>query len=286
MFANSASHGVTRADIWVLAGLEGASGQQPNEVGDNPRDFTMDWYGRPTCDDLPSDQCVGGECNQRRGPHRELPSPNVNTHELLEYFDNAFGFDARDTVAIMGAHTLGGLRRENSGYNGINGWLGNTRSFGNGYYTNLIGGQNASSPEEDLMRGSDWQQVFVDNTGLNTPNRNEWERGVNPDHFVMINADMAIVRDFNGFMDHSGPASGQVTCEFRARRNRCPKALETFDIAVEYKFDNDLFVEDFEDAYKRMMKTGFVASQCPDLELCRVPVISRTRKLLRGILGD
>ena len=39
----------------------------------------------------------------------------------------------------MGAHTLGTLVRENSGYNGINGWLGNTRSFGNGYYDDLVG---------------------------------------------------------------------------------------------------------------------------------------------------
>ena len=60
----------------------------------------------------------------------------------------------------------------------------------------------------------------------------------------------------------------------RARRNQC-----LFDMTCS-------FVEDFEDAYKRMMKTGFVVNECPDLELCRVPVISRTRKLLRGILGD
>ena len=39
----------------------------------------------------------------------------------------------------MGAHTLGTLVRENSGYNGVNGWLGNTRQFGNGYYNDLVG---------------------------------------------------------------------------------------------------------------------------------------------------
>ena len=36
--------GVTRADLWVLAALEGAGGQQPNGPDDDtPRDFDMEW---------------------------------------------------------------------------------------------------------------------------------------------------------------------------------------------------------------------------------------------------
>jgi len=36
--------GVTRADLWALAALEGAGGQQPNGPDDDtPRDFDMEW---------------------------------------------------------------------------------------------------------------------------------------------------------------------------------------------------------------------------------------------------
>lgn len=130
---------VTRADIWVLAGLEGSRGAQPNGGLDN-RNFSMDWYGRPNCEDInTASACVGGQCTPDRGPHRELPSPSLDTHGLLNYFDVQFDFSDRDTVAIMGAHTLGTLERKNSGYNGVNGWLGNTRSLGNGYYVDLLG---------------------------------------------------------------------------------------------------------------------------------------------------
>lgn len=130
-------HGVTRADIWVLAALEGVSGQQEDGSAEN-MPFTMDWIGRPTCEDLDT-ACVNDDCSQSSGPHRDLPSPSLDTHDLLAFFADEFDFDERDTVAIMGAHTLGTLVRENSGYNGTNGWLGNSRQFGNGYYEDLIG---------------------------------------------------------------------------------------------------------------------------------------------------
>ena len=131
--------GMTRADIWVLAALEGASGSQPTGDPDN-REFAMDWMGRPTCEDLNEpDGCVENTCSQTLGPDRALPSPSLDTHGLLAYFSAEFNFDERDTVAIMGAHTLGTLVRENSGYNGVNGWLGNTNQLGNGYYDDLLG---------------------------------------------------------------------------------------------------------------------------------------------------
>jgi len=152
--------------------------------------------GRPTCDGLDPLDCVDGHCSQNRGPHRDLPSPDLHTGELVQFFADNFDFDERDTVAIMGAHTLGGLSRENSGFNGVNGWLGNTRTFGNGYYTNLVGGTNASSPVEELIQASNWNQVHIPNSadGFSTPDRHEWERGNNPDHFVMVNSDIALAK--------------------------------------------------------------------------------------------
>jgi len=254
-------YGFTRADIWVLAALEGASGSQPDGGADN-REFAMDWIGRPTCETLnTAEECIDELCTQDRGPHRDLPSPNLDTKELLEYFETEFGFDERDTVAIMGAHTLGKLYPENSGYDGLNGWLGNTRQLENGYYEDLVGGAAATDAVEELMKGSGWEMAFVNNENFTTPNRWQWERGTNPNHFVMVNSDMAIVRNLTGQIEASGEVN---SCQFRCNRPNpsncprpaCPYAPETIFIAAEYKFDNALWLEEFELAFKLMVETG------------------------------
>mmetsp|Transcript_30181 Transcript_30181/g.65163 ORF Transcript_30181/g.65163 Transcript_30181/m.65163 type:complete len:1030 (+) Transcript_30181:308-3397(+) len=263
--------GVTRADIWVLAALEGSSITQEDGDPDN-RDFEMDWIGRPNCEDLnePAD-CVDETCNHIRGPNRNLPSPNLDTHDLLEFFSNEFGFSDRDTVAIMGAHSLGGLQRENSGFNGVNGWVGNTRLLANDYYDSIVGATasladcdtSANSVDDcvnDLKNSNRWEQVFVENSEpeFSTPDRWEWERGTNPDHFVMVNSDIALVRDLNGLMTDDGEVS---TCQWKCNRNNCalpacPHAPETIGVAAEYASDNGLFLEDFESAFKTMLAHG------------------------------
>ena len=161
----------------------------------------LSWIGRPNCEDIniPS-ECVEGLCTEIRGPHRDLPGPHLDTHQLLDFFNTEFGFvEPWETVAIMGAHTIGVLARENSGFNGPNGWLGNSARFNNQYYDTLVGGtltdfQNGNF--EAMMNAAGWQQEFIDNTALGTPNRWEWERNTNP-HFVMINSDIALVRDLS-----------------------------------------------------------------------------------------
>lgn len=279
--------GVTRADLWVLAALEGANDTQRHFPEDGPtlRDFAMEWVGRPTCEDLNS-VCADADgndvgCSQDRGPHRELPSPHLDTHGLLEYFLVEFDFqEPWETVAIMGAHSLGTLSRENSGFNGPNGWLGNTNNLDNNYYDALVGGASESDTFEALMESADWEQVYVSNEEFGTPNRWEYERGVDP-HFVMLNADIALVRDLSGLVeDDEGKVS---TCQIRCgRRNgtgcalpRCPHAADTWDAVVMYKFDNEQFLADFEAAFKKMLTTGADTSAGCVSSPCSVPSISR-----------
>ena len=201
--------GMTRADIWALASLEGARSTQAN--GDD-LPFPMVWFGRPNCEKMNSDSdCVENDCSAKRGPHRDLPSPHLNTHEMLSFFNDTFDFqEPWETVAIMGAHTLGTLARENSGFNGPNGWLQNSNRLDSEYYSTLIGGTPAdfqSGDFEAMMNGGDWNQVLIDNADVAAPNRWEWERGTNP-HFVMLNSDIALVRDLsNQFDDGEGQVS-------------------------------------------------------------------------------
>lgn len=254
-------YGVTRADIWVLAALQGAYGNQEDGSADN-RNFAMNWYGRPNCEDLnEASNCVDGLCTQDRGPVRHLPSADLDTAGLLEYFATEFGFDERDTVAIMGAHTLGTLSQENSGYNGPNGWLGDSRTMNNEYYNDLIGGDNVTTDDlETIIHATNWEVQFVNNSAFDTPDRYEWERGDDP-HFVMVNADMAIVRDLTDYIDEDGNVEG---CLFRCKRNngdgctlpRCPYAADTIYIAQEYKHNNAVFLEDFESAFLDMLEHG------------------------------
>mmetsp|Transcript_26642 Transcript_26642/g.53379 ORF Transcript_26642/g.53379 Transcript_26642/m.53379 type:complete len:1010 (-) Transcript_26642:117-3146(-) len=282
--------GVTRADLWVLAALEGASGSQDTL---EPREFAMEWVGRPTCEDLNS-VCVDNNgndngCSEDRGPHRELPSPDLDTKELLAYFQAEFDYqEAWETVAIMGAHSLGTLSRENSGFNGINGWLGNTRDLNNAYYDDLMGGASDLDDFETLMESADWEQVYVNNEDIGTPNRWEYERGVDP-HFVMLNTDIALVRDLSeGLIGDEGEVSEcQVRC---GRRNgngcalpRCPHAEETWEAVKTYKFDNEEFLADFEVSFKKMLTTGAETDAGCASSLCTVPTISR-RNLKKNYL--
>lgn len=125
------------------------------------------------------------------------------------------------------------------------------------------------------MEAKNWEQVFVDNTDVVPPNRWEWEER---NGFVMLNTDIGLVRDLGGEID----ADGHVDCQVRCNRancmaNRCPYAAQTFDIAASYKFDEALWKEDFEDAFKRMLNRGFDDSAgCPASDIpCEAPVAAR-----------
>ena len=51
----------------------------------------------------------------------------------MSFFANEFGFDNNETVALLGAHTLGRASSENSGFSGT--WIvGQANFFNNEYY--------------------------------------------------------------------------------------------------------------------------------------------------------
>ncbi len=91
----------------------------------------------------------------------------------------------------------------------------------------------------------------------------------------MLNSDIALVRDLSNHMESIILDSGEIvhgsvpSCAFRCPLNTkfngcpeqdpplCPVAMETFDKAVEYKFDNELFLTDFEAVFDKMLKNGY-----------------------------
>ena len=128
---------LSRTDVWALAAMVGSHVSQPTDASFSV-DFAFTEFGRIDCEQQQSvcrnEAGISHGCSVKRGPHRVLPGANTNTHELFTFFKSNYGFNTRETVAIMGAHTIGVLSRENSGIDGRNGWVLNNRELDNRYY--------------------------------------------------------------------------------------------------------------------------------------------------------
>ena len=261
--------GVSRADIWAISGLAAceAAARRSNFT------FPVNWIGRQNCE-VAQSTCYDKNsqvvpCNATRGPNRDLPSPDLTTHQVLSYFLTTFNFNTDETVAIMGAHTLGTAHRENSGFNGTVGWVGNPNALDNAYYAGLVGGNSPNDTFVNLFDGPRWDQQVVNNADLtNIPNRVQWiHAGPNQTvPTIMLNADIGMVRDMTDFLNG---ATGQSTCLF-ACGNRltcppsgppaCPFASQTFNLSVAYKFNNTLWLTDFKNAFNKMIVKGYSTS--------------------------
>ena len=188
--------GFSRADIWALAALVGADEAQPRPVVD----FTLTSIGRKNCEDA-QNRCFDSEGTQRpcspdRGPHRELPSADITTEKLFHFFRDEFGFGVQATVALFGAHTLGVLTRENSGFDGPAGWVREETVLDNEYFFELMGLIDRESPFEDQVdRAPPWFRSFEDNSDLpGIPDRHVWEafpEGPDGQRILMLNADVS-----------------------------------------------------------------------------------------------
>jgi hypothetical protein len=191
----SADLGISRADIWAMAALIGADvAQTRSEI---KVDFAMEFIGRVNCEST-GRLCLdfngtARECRDTLGPHVPLPEPDITTDELFHFFFEEFGLDVQETVALMGAHTLGSLNKTHSGYDAPNGWVRDNLLLDNDYYHELIG------PIEDLVDlAPPWHRFRFDNSDIpGVPNKPAW-RSLPPAldgngivEIFMLNADVS-----------------------------------------------------------------------------------------------
>jgi Peroxidase len=80
---------LTTGDVWVLAGLVACRTSQRKDMS---VEFPMQFVRRAEC---------AGQATTR-GPQRELPSAHFTTQQVLQFFDESFGFNEQESVAILG----------------------------------------------------------------------------------------------------------------------------------------------------------------------------------------
>ena len=132
-------------------------------------------FGRNDCATSP---------NEAAGVDPGFPSATADFEEAHTFFTNQFGFtDRQESVALLGAHTLGRARTDNSGFEGrwvkakSNG-VRNTDVLDNEYYLQLRG---------------NWSQMEVAESG-----KFQWQR---PESDPNVKADSRKATQPNMFMN-------------------------------------------------------------------------------------
>lgn len=149
--------GKSRADLWAFATLVAVdySLDLNNRVCADPEPH-MSWpvgqcHPRQDLDDcavtapralmfeIGRRDCVGdmpGEQGYATTKEERHPNPETNGRGTVDFFSQDFGFNGRETVAIMGAHTLGHLTVHQSLFRYT--WKTNSgKLLNNGYYRNM-----------------------------------------------------------------------------------------------------------------------------------------------------
>ena len=92
-------------------------------------------YGRKDCISFDSNKPFNTTFKAFKSETK--PNPNGNGDETLDFFKSNFNFNARETVAIMGGHTLGGMSVRNSLFKYA--WTSKSNHlFNNEYYRNFV----------------------------------------------------------------------------------------------------------------------------------------------------
>jgi len=217
--------GKSRADLWAYAAkvaVEYTTEENNYNCQSRPSDWSGSWVGSANdcLRNVGEDDCevkMPREINFQYGrkdciseypeeyeqyktdrPEKH-PNPEGNGDATLDFFKDEFGFTGRETVAIMGAHTLGRMRPQHSLFKYV--WTvraGN--SFNNAYYKNFV-----KKNEWFLESQDDNTCTFVGDAYGNLP-------------------DVKWVPTMNGFTKSGGPMHWirmHYACNFCGSRPNC-----------------------------------------------------------------
>ena len=149
--------GKSRADLWAFAGFVAVQkGVENNNKLCNPKDDEAPCLNQidessERCDfELPEinfktgrSDCVPSCSGANDFPfctsvHEIHPNPNGNGEETVRFFKDNFGFNPRESAALMGVHTLGHPNEHNSMFRHYPWTQQGKEEFNNLYYTNIV----------------------------------------------------------------------------------------------------------------------------------------------------
>jgi len=243
---------ISRADFWSMMGKFAA------EKGDKKHRLDIPYaYGRKD-----NKMCTEGAAGR-------LPEHQIGFSEFDRVFVKNMQLTMYETVALNGAHSVGHVHREYSGFGSrrsprslmkhptTNAWDETPAEFDNEYYDSLV-----KEPWINVQRGGDRSKNF-------------WlvhEKG--HELTIMLNADMSLAffsntdEDYNrspkghiginGELCATDAVDGEYGCFHKWKNNPGkPGWPETYDQCNEYIEDNELFLQDFQKAYYRMSTVGY-----------------------------
>ncbi len=226
---------MSRADFWALAAIVGiqvgaAEGKEMAEEDNSLIGYDLSLLnidlspGRVDCPTSP---------NSNDKP--DFPHTMMKPADMFAYFQTHFQFNAAETVALMGAHTLGQARLENSGHFGEWTAAGNMFAFDKRFYHELVEPTYAWTQENmGTAEKPKWQwkctTTEVGEAGL-------------PCGF-MLHTDVALVKDVT--LD----TTGKATCEF----NQCSAAATAPQVlAYDEDSGNNQWYKDFKAVFTKLI---------------------------------
>jgi hypothetical protein len=247
--------GLTRADVWALSALVASEVALPRAARGEVR-FTLRWYGRRTCDDVEARTGSCGtnflgetaECHATAGPHRNLCHGFDGTTTIREFFVEEFGWDDQQITAIMGAHSVGRMRRESVG--NVGQWDLTPNTLDNGYFLELT------------VAAPSFRMVSIDNSDLDgIDDALQWEGRVDGDGplITMLNSDVALVRDVD--------TAESVDCDWEGD-NRCSRTTPFSSFVETYVGSTRRFLDDYHDVLFELIDHKNTKGSC-DSDICK-----------------
>jgi len=218
----------TRADFWALTSIFALKKTiainnqlcQGDPECETPELNLVFKYGREDC------KCPPGPFIMK---DVGLPEGKFGFKETMEFFRQKFDFAGEESVALLGAHTLGRAMTNVSGFQGS--WIdGQEERLNNQYFKSLV---NSS-----LV----WSQE------ANTPGREDphWQWRLPKDNVTfMLNPDIALYKDIQVEED------GWSTCTFED----CPNS-PTADTVRTFAQSNKVWMGAFEKVFAKMLAHG------------------------------